>query len=272
LRSEVAEAQTATATAAAVAEKAELEAADLRATLADLVAERDQHEATAAAPSAPGAEAAAALAGAAAAASQLGAALTAASEALGFPVFEEPTREPAQAPLTAPAPVPARQPSRSPVRRPTPLPPATFEDSLEAADYLVRVSGMVLLVDGYNVSLRAWPDLATRTQRRRLTDALTELAARTGVDARVVFDGAEQPEPGTHNLPVRSPVRVYFSPPDVDADEVLIELVEQLPANRPVLVATSDRRVQGEVRRRGANVISSQRLLDLLGRAREGRS
>jgi predicted RNA-binding protein with PIN domain len=88
----------------------------------------------------------------------------------------------------------------------------------------------------------------------------------------VVFDGAEQPEPGTRNLAVRSPVRVYFSPADVEADEVLIELVEQLPANRPVLVATSDRRVQSEVRRRGANVISSQRLLDLLGRARDGRS
>jgi predicted RNA-binding protein with PIN domain len=270
LRSEVAEAQTAAATAAAAAEKAELEAADLRATVADLVAERDQHQATAAAPSAPGADAAAALAGAAAAASQLEAALTAASEALGFPVFEEP--KPSPAPPTAPALVHGRQPARAPIRRPTPLPPATFEDSIEAADYLVRVSGMVLLVDGYNVSLRAWPDLATRTQRRRLTDALTELAARTGVDARVVFDGAEQPEPGTRNLPVRSPVRVYFSPADVEADEVLIELVEQLPANRPVLVATSDRRVQSEVRRRGANVISSQRLLDLLGRARDGRS
>ena len=68
---------------------------------------------------------------------------------------------------------------------------------------------------------------------------------------------------------VRAPVlRVRFSPPDVDADEVLIELVDLFPAHRPVLVATSDRRVQGEVRRRGANVISTGQLLGLLGRAR----
>jgi len=266
LRSEVAEAQTAAAIAAAAAERAELEAADLRATVADLVAERDQLEKSSPAPDTPGRNVAVALAGAAAAASQLGVALTAASEALGFSVAADPT------PTPPPAPVRARRPARPAPRRPAPLPPATFEDSIEAADYLVRVSGMVLLVDGYNVSLRAWPDLATPTQRRRLTDALTELAARTGVDARIVFDGAEQPEPGPRDLPVRSPVRVYFSPPDVDADEVLIELVEQLPANRPVVVATSDRRVQTEVRRRGANVISSQRLLDLLGRARARRA
>jgi predicted RNA-binding protein with PIN domain len=142
-----------------------------------------------------------------------------------------------------------------------------FDDSLAAAEHLVRIRGMVLLVDGYNVSLRAWPDLTMPDQRGRLVDALAELAARSGIDARVVFDGAHDAEPSWGERGNRSPVRVRFSPPGVDADEVLIELVDLFPAHRPVLVATSDRRVQSEVGRRGANVISTEQLLALLGRA-----
>jgi predicted RNA-binding protein with PIN domain len=143
-----------------------------------------------------------------------------------------------------------------------------FDDSPEAAEYLVRVPGTVLLVDGYNVSLRAWQDLPIPEQRRRLTDALAELAARTGIDAQVVFDGAEQAGAVAPSGNPRSPVRVRFSAPDVDADEVLIDLVDQLPVQRPIVVATSDRRVQDEVRGRGANVVSATQLLGLLGRAR----
>jgi len=109
-----------------------------------------------------------------------------------------------------------------------------------AAEHLVRVPGMILLVDGYNVSLQAWPDVPIPEQRRRLVDALSAVAARTGVDAQVIFDGAEQPEPRSSGLPPRSAVRVRFSPPDVDADEVLIELTEELPPARPVTVATSE--------------------------------
>ena len=147
------------------------------------------------------------------------------------------------------------------------MPPAVFDDSSEAAEHLVRVPGMILLVDGYNVSLQAWPDVPIPEQRRRLVDALSAVAARTGVDAQVIFDGAEQPEPRSSGLPPRSAVRVRFSPPDVDADEVLIELTEELPPARPVTVATSDRRVQEEVRKRGATVISALQMLGVLGRA-----
>ena len=111
------------------------------------------------------------------------------------------------APSAGPA---ARGRPTGPRYRPTPLPPAVFEESAAAAVHLVRVSGMVLLVDGYNVTLRAWAELAIPEQRRRLVDALAELVARTGVGAQVVFDGAEQPEPvaagGTARSPVRGPV------------------------------------------------------------------
>jgi predicted RNA-binding protein with PIN domain len=129
----------------------------------------------------------------------------------------------------------------------------------------VRVPGVVLVVDGYNVSLSGWPDLPLPEQRRRLVDALVGLAARTGADTRVVFDGAENAMPGIVPTTAKA-VHVTFSPPGVEADEVMIDLVGQLPPNRPVVVATSDRRVQHDVGRAGANVISTEQLLTVLRR------
>lgn len=178
---------------------------------------------------------------------------------------------PALAPAVAPpAPPPAPSVRKAParptaLRQPAPLPPAMFDDSLEAAEHLVRVSGMVLIVDGYNVSKWGWPELALPEQRRRLVDALAELAARTGLDARVVFDGADTALPGVVPTTARS-VRVSFSPPGVEADDVVIDLVAQLPLNRPVLVASNDRRVRQGASRHGANVISTEQLIGVLRR------
>jgi predicted RNA-binding protein with PIN domain len=181
------------------------------------------------------------------------------------------------APNVAPAVTPAgvapgadeaavRSVARPARRLPARLPPAVFEDSVEAADYLVRLNGMLIVVDGYNVSFLAWPQLPVADQRRRLVDALGELVARTGAAVQVVFDGAEGSDlpPSSSARPL---VRTTFSPGGVDADEVIIDQAASLPAGQPVVVATSDRRVQDEVRRRGANVISSAQLLGVLGRS-----
>lgn len=160
---------------------------------------------------------------------------------------------------------PAEATSAGPRRQPQSLPPAVFEDSPEAAAHLVR-GGVLLLVDGYNLSLFAWPELPLPAQRHRLTTALAELAFRTGASVRVVFDGDEQVAYPETRGGVRTPVRVQFSTPGVDADEVIIGLVEDHPPDRAVVVATNDRRVQDEVRRRGANVITTPQLLGLLRR------
>jgi predicted RNA-binding protein with PIN domain len=151
-------------------------------------------------------------------------------------------------------------------RRPVPLPPATFDDSADAAAFLVGVPGMVLAVDGYNVTLSGWPDAELARQRRALVDRLAALGAQTGTEVRVFFDGAED-----HQLPpprgrARDAVRISFSAAGTDADEDIIAFVDDLPATRPVTVATSDRRVALEVQQRGANVISSAQLLAVLGR------
>ena len=198
---------------------------------------------------------AAAVGSAAEAAERLSAALAEASRLLAP---APPTPPPA--PPSSRAAAAGDRPQR---RRPTPLPPAVLDDSTEAADHLVRVTGMVVLVDGYNVAKLAWPSETLHEQRGRLVDALAELAARTGARPHVVFDGE-----GGHASPrpVSRPVHVSFSPADVEADEVLLQLVEQHPAEQPVVVASSDREVQEGARRRGANVLSSQQLLAVLRR------
>jgi len=145
------------------------------------------------------------------------------------------------------------------------LPPAVFEESSEAAEHLARLPGVVILVDGYNVSHAGWPGAPIAEQRRRLVDALTELVARTGADVRVVFDGADMVEPPLVATTART-VRVSFSPPDVEADDVIVAEVGEIPAHRPVVVASSDRRVRDESRARGANLLRSSQLLVLLRR------
>ena len=109
--------------------------------------------------------------------------------------------------------------------------------------------------------------LAIAEQRRRLVDALSELAARTGADVEVIFDGGEHDQPAPPGA-TRQLVKTRFSPPGTEADDVILEMVERYPAHRPVVVATSDRRVRDGVRQRGANVISAGQLLKVLRRDR----
>jgi predicted RNA-binding protein with PIN domain len=174
-------------------------------------------------------------------------------------------------PPAADAPVPATRGPRAvrrvrpPAPQPVPLPPGIFDDSVEAAEHLVRVPGVVLLVDGYNVSQLGWPEVPIAEQRQRLVDALAELAARSGAEITVVFDGAETAYPGV--VPgIARPVRVVFSPPGVEADDVVIGRVAELRPFRPVVVASSDRRVQAGAAQSGGNVISSPQLLAVLRR------
>lgn len=153
----------------------------------------------------------------------------------------------------------------APRRSPWPLPFGLFDDSPEAAEHLVRVPKMVVLVDGYNATLSVWRDLPIADQRARLLDACSELAARTGAEVIVVFDGAETDV----SLPpprARRRVRLQFSPPDVEADDVLLDLVEEIDPARPVTVASNDRRVREGAGARGANALSTAQLFAALRR------
>lgn len=172
-------------------------------------------------------------------------------------------------PPATPTQTPSPPPRRLAGRVPAPVPPGLFDDDPVAADHLVRLRGAVLLVDGYNLSLRRWADLTLVEQRGRLVDALNGLAARTGVDIEVVFDGDDGGARGIRSRGGRrQAVRVTFSPGALEADDVLLDLVERTPISRPVVVATDDRRVQREAAARGANVVGSVTLFAVLGLGR----
>jgi predicted RNA-binding protein with PIN domain len=243
-----------TAAAAAASAAAELEA---RRALAEA---RSAAQATVADATAKQSQVAAAVAEGARNAEKLAATLAGMAEALGGPPVHVPQGVAPVPPDTA-----AKRPAGRARRRPVALPPAVFDDSPEAAEFLVRAPGALVLVDGYNATLSAWGHLTIGEQRGRLLDAAGELAARTGAEVDVVFDGAEQPGPAPGPRSRRS-VRWRFSPPDVEADDVLLAMVDEAPLDRAVVVASSDRRVRDGARARGANTISTPQLFAALRR------
>jgi predicted RNA-binding protein with PIN domain len=149
-------------------------------------------------------------------------------------------------------------------RRPVALPGGIFDDSLEAAEALIRTPGVLVLVDGYNIAHAQWHGLEPLALRQRLLDACGELHARARVDIEVVFDGAGD-EAGSGNL-ARASVRYRFTPAGVEADDVILERIDQEPVDRPVLVVSSDRRVRDGADERGANRLGARQFLHLLRR------
>ena len=144
-----------------------------------------------------------------------------------------------------------------------PIPPGLFDDSIEVAEYLLGVPGIIVLVDGYNVTREAHDDWELDRQRDWLEQGLRNLAARTSASFDVVFDGADLPSHGRGGRDAG--VRVRFSPAGVEADDVLIDSVSAVAADRPVVIVSSDRRVRTGASERGANVLHSRQLLAMLG-------
>lgn len=132
-----------------------------------------------------------------------------------------------------------------------------------ALDRLLALPTVHLVVDGYNVTKTGYAELPLVDQRERLVYQMAALAARTGAEVTVVFDGA-----GVVSVPSAAPrgVRVLFSDPGVLADDVIRALVTAEPEGRPVVVVTSDRAVADSVRRRGAHPVPSAVLLARLSR------
>jgi predicted RNA-binding protein with PIN domain len=158
-----------------------------------------------------------------------------------------------------PAPAPAR---RRATRRPERIPGGLTEESEQAATHLLQRPGAVLLVDGYNVSMSAWPEVDIAEQRMRMERLLADLAARTpGLTVDLVFDGAEVLPLARVGARRARGVTVRFTAADVEADDALLELADGYPHDRPVIVVSDDRRVRDGARRRGANVLTAAQLL-----------
>jgi predicted RNA-binding protein with PIN domain len=147
------------------------------------------------------------------------------------------------------------------IREPMILPGGLRGDSPEAALYLVKTRGSVVMVDGYNLAKTMWPRGAggASTLRERLIANLEGIASRTRRPFTVVFDGTSidsESSPARIIAP-QSQITVVYSPAAKEADVVITEMLAGLPVSQSVVVISSDRRVQRLVESMGANVVSS---------------
>jgi hypothetical protein len=147
-------------------------------------------------------------------------------------------------------------------RRPHKVGRGIPEDSTTAAEVLLSLPGSVVLVDGYNLTMTVWPALAASDQRRILERTAGSVAARTGAEIHLVFDGDGDGAAVARSVP--SGVRVRFTRAEVEADDEILDSIASFPLERPVVVVSDDRRVRHGARARGANVVGSRQFQPLL--------
>nr|MBA3350126.1 NYN domain-containing protein [Actinomycetota bacterium] len=153
---------------------------------------------------------------------------------------------------------------QAPARRiPLLVPKGRFEDDPDTLSEWLSAPGVMLLVDGYNVTKAegGFGELALELQRDRLVEGVSALQLKTKAGATIVFDGSIVP-PGI-GRPRKRRVKVVYSSQDETADDHIVALLEELPP-LPVVVATNDKELRGRVRGLGATVATSGQLLALL--------
>jgi predicted RNA-binding protein with PIN domain len=116
-----------------------------------------------------------------------------------------------------------------------------------------------VFIDGYNIAKLVWPALALSQQRDRCIEHAEEVARRFGAAITVVFDGASVSGASSP----RRLVRVIYSPEGTSADDLIRDRVAAVPVSTAVVVVTNDRAIQLDVRKHGANVLSSDALAAL---------
>jgi len=126
---------------------------------------------------------------------------------------------------------------------------------------VLRLPGAHLIVDGYNVTKAAVPNLTLEQQRFQLLRVLAVMAGQTGAEITAVFDGSD-----VTAVPAAAArgVRVRFSPAGVTADAVIRAMARAEPEGRPVVVVSSDREVAAGVLRAGARSAPSSVLTERL--------
>ena len=154
----------------------------------------------------------------------------------------------------------ARRPDR---RRPLPVPGGRGADDPETLAAWMGTDGVLVLVDGYNVTKhpQGFADRGLEDQRTLLLDLCRRLARRFGAEVTVVFDGATV-GPIPTRLPL-GPVEVVFTDAGRSADDEIVVRTNATPPERPVVVVTSDNELRSRVSALGATVTRSPALLGL---------
>ncbi|HJQ43186.1 MAG TPA: NYN domain-containing protein, partial [Jatrophihabitantaceae bacterium] len=140
--------------------------------------------------------------------------------------------------------------------------PPRRADDPAAVDRLLALPKVHVVVDGYNVTKTGYGELPLVDQRTRLIASLAAVAARSGAEITVAFDGGVKPPA---QPPAPRGVRVLFSAADEIADDLIRRLVAAEPAGRPIVVVTSDQQVVTDVLAAGGWAVPSAVFLARLG-------
>jgi predicted RNA-binding protein with PIN domain len=153
-----------------------------------------------------------------------------------------------------------RRPRR---RSPLAVPGGRGADDPETLAAWIGVDGVLVLVDGYNVTKhpQGFPDRGLEDQRTLLLDLCRRLARRFGAEVTVVFDGGTV-GPISTRLPL-GPVEVVFTDAGRTADDEIVARTNAAPPERPVVVVTSDNELRTRVTALGATITRSPALLGL---------
>jgi predicted RNA-binding protein with PIN domain len=154
----------------------------------------------------------------------------------------------------------AKRPER---RTPLAVPGGRGADDPETLAAWMGTDGVLVLVDGYNVTKhpQGFPDRGLEDQRTLLLDLCRRLARRFGAGITVVFDGGTVgPIPTRLGL---GPVEVVFTDAGRTADDEIVARTNAAPPERPVVVVTSDNELRSRVATLGATVTRSPALLGL---------
>jgi predicted RNA-binding protein with PIN domain len=161
------------------------------------------------------------------------------------------------------APAVAAVPRRPERREPLPVPGGRGADDPETLAAWMATDGVLVLVDGYNVTKHplGFPERSLEDQRTLLLDLCRRLARRFGAAVTVVFDGGTI-EPIPSRLPL-GPVEVVFTDAGRTADDEIVARTNATPPERPVVVVSSDNELRERVGALGASVTRSPALLGL---------
>jgi predicted RNA-binding protein with PIN domain len=153
-----------------------------------------------------------------------------------------------------------RRPER---REPLPVPGGRGADDPETLAAWMATDGVLVLVDGYNVTKHplGFPERSLEDQRTLVLDLCRRLARRFGAAVTVVFDGGTI-EPIPSRLPL-GPVEVVFTDAGRTADDEIVARTNATPPERPVVVVSSDNELRERVGALGASVTRSPALLGL---------
>jgi hypothetical protein len=126
-------------------------------------------------------------------------------------------------------------------------------ESKNALVEIFRQEKVMLIIDGYNVSLNSFANLSLELQREQTINCAANIESRFSTNCTVIFDG----ESNTTRASMRSKVHVVFSPGDRTADDLIVERIQVTPSDRPIILVTNDENLKRRAKGLGCQTIST---------------